>query len=71
MFAKILRGRQWNLKFSILNRSCYLSGQNLKFTWCYRGRKKIFFPLIGYYYHNDDIWVSQSQYLKLIIQGEA
>lgn len=66
---KILKDRVWNLHFSFLNRHCYISGQNIKWGWAYRGRKKIFNPFISKYYLNDDIWITQNEYLKLISKG--
>ena len=69
MINKIIKDRTWSLHFSFLNRKCYISGDTIKFIWAYRGRKKIFNPLLSKHYLNDDMWVTQTEYLKLLSKG--
>ena len=68
MISEIIYGREWMLKYSLLNRKCYFSGQSLRFQPCYVGRKKIR-SLLSKRYQNDDIWISKKQYLKMIKNG--
>lgn len=67
---KLLKYRSWHLHFSFLKRKCYISGQPLRFTWAYRGRRKVWYPVLGggncLY---DDIWLSQSEYLTFLSKG--
>lgn len=70
MINKILKDRSWSLHFSFLNRKCYISGDTIKFIWAYRGRKKIFNPMLSKYDLNDDIWITQREYLKLLSKGQ-
>lgn len=69
MIEKILKHRHWTLHFSFLNRRCYISGNSIKWTWSYRGRKKVFNPILSKYYFNDDLWLSQKEYLNLLSKG--
>lgn len=69
MIRNIFKHRYWTLRFSFYSRKCYISGNNLKWTWSYRGRKKVFNPLLSKYYFNDDLWLSQKEYLKLLSKG--
>lgn len=71
MMDKFFKYRSWNLYFSFYNRKCYISGDSLKWTWSYRGRKKVFNPILSKYYFNDDLWLSQKEYLKLLSKGEV
>jgi hypothetical protein len=61
-----LKNRVWTLKFSFANRVCYISGKSLRYCLAYRGRKQISGLLTSHKTHSDDIWISQSEYLKLI-----
>jgi hypothetical protein len=65
MVLKFIQNRDWKLRLSLRNRQCYLSGENLRFKYCYFGRKQIR-DLFGNRYVNDDIWISQNEYLKMI-----
>lgn len=65
MVLKFIQNRDWKLRLSFLKRKCYISGENLRFKYCYFGRKKIR-DLFGNKYINDDIWISQTEYLKII-----
>lgn len=68
----VLKNRYWVLKFSFFSRRCYISGDILRFQWCYRGRKKVWYPIVGGgNYLNDDIWISQNEYLTLLSKGIA
>ena len=68
MICEIIYDREWQLKYSLLNRKCYFSGQPLRFQPCYVGRKKIR-SLLSKRYQNDDIWISQKEYLNMIENG--
>jgi hypothetical protein len=68
MISKIVQDREWKLKLSFLDRKCYFSGQSLRFQPCYLGRKKIR-SLLSKRYQNDDIWISQKEYLNMIENG--
>ena len=68
MISEILYDREWILKYSLFNRKCYFSGQSLRFKPCYVGRKKIR-SLLSKRYQNDDIWISQKEYLNMIENG--
>lgn len=68
MISEITYDREWTLKYSLLNRKCYFSGQSLRFQPCYVGRKKIR-SLLSKRYQNDDIWISKDQYLNMIKNG--
>lgn len=65
MISEITHNREWRLKYSFLNRKCYFSGQSLRLCMCYLGRKKIH-NIISKHDNNDDIWISQKEYLNLI-----
>lgn len=69
MIEKFLKNRHWTFHFSFYDRRCYLSGNSIKWCWAYRGRKKIFNPILSKYYLNDDLWLSQKEYLKLLSKG--
>jgi hypothetical protein len=60
----ILGGRFWVLRLSIMKRHCYISGDTLWLKLGYRGRKKIYSLAHGPYSINDDIWLSQKEYLS-------
>lgn len=68
MISEIIYDREWILKYSLFNRKCYFSGQSLRFQPCYVGRKKIR-SLLSKRYQNDDIWISQKEYLNMIENG--
>jgi hypothetical protein len=68
MISEIIYNREWILKYSLLNRKCYFSGQSLRFQPCYIGRKKIR-SVLSKRYQNDDIWISKDQYLSMIKNG--
>ena len=68
MISEIIYEREWMLKYSLFNRKCYFSGQSLRFQPCYVGRKKIR-SLLSKRYQNDDIWISQKEYLNMIENG--
>jgi hypothetical protein len=68
MISEITYDREWILKYSFLNRKCYFTGQSLKFQPCYVGRKKIR-SILSKRYQNDDIWISQNEYLNMIKNG--
>jgi hypothetical protein len=68
MISEITYDRQWTLKYSLINRKCYFSGQSLRFQPCYVGRKKIR-SLLSKRYQNDDIWISKEHYLNMIKNG--
>jgi hypothetical protein len=68
MISEITYDREWTLKYSLFNRKCYFSGQSLRFQPCYVGRKKIR-SLLSKRYQNDDIWISQKEYLNMIENG--
>ena len=61
-----LKNRDWSLRFSLLNRMCYISGKSLQYCLAYRGRKSISGLLTSHKKYNDDIWISPSEYLKLV-----
>ena len=63
MIPKILSGRHWSLRLSLCRRYCYLSGDSLWLKLSYRGRKQIYAMAYGPYLLNDDIWLSQNEYL--------
>jgi hypothetical protein len=65
MVLKLIKNRDWKLRFSLLKRCCYLSGENLTLKYCYVGRKPIK-DIFGNKYLNDDIWISQREYLKML-----
>jgi len=72
MLDKILKDRFWSHQFSFLKRRCYITGKPLRFKWGYRGRKKIWFPvLLGGNSLNDDIWLSTEEYLVLLSKGKV
>jgi len=66
-----LKNRQWNLRLSLSNRVCYISGKPLKYCLAYRGRKQISGLLTSYKTYADDIWISQEEYLRLISLNEV
>ena len=67
----LLSNRLWQLHFSFLKRNCYISGVPLKFQWAYRGRKKLWYPVLyGDKAINDDLWLSQKEYLYLLSKGK-
>ena len=68
MISEIIYDREWTLKYCLFNRKCYFSGQSLQFQPCYVGRKKIR-SLLSKRYQNDDIWISQKEYLNMIENG--
>jgi hypothetical protein len=68
MISEITYDREWILKYSFLNRKCYFTGQSLRFQPCYVGRKKIR-SILSKRYQNDDIWISQNEYLNMIKNG--
>ena len=68
IISEILFDREWKLKYSFLNRKCYFSGKSLQFQPCYIGRKKIR-SVLSKRYENDDIWISQKEYLNMIENG--
>ena len=68
MISEIIYDREWMLKYSLFNRRCYFSGQSLRFQPCYVGRKKIR-SVLSKRYQNDDIWISQKEYLNMIENG--
>ena len=70
MIHKILKDRNWKLAFSWSNRHCYISGENLWFKLSYRGRKQIYSIIAGRYSINDDIWLSQSEYLYRLSRNQ-
>jgi len=57
------KNRLWQLKFSFAKRYCYVTGENLQFKLAYRGRRQITNIVCPSQIINDDIWISQSQYL--------
>lgn len=66
----IFNNRYWVLRFSFCKRRCYLSGKSLKFRWAYRGRRKVWYPVMGGgNYLNDDIWLNKNEYLTLLSKG--
>jgi hypothetical protein len=68
MISEITYDREWTLKYCLFNRKCYFSGQSLRFQPCYVGRKKIR-SLLSKRYQNDDIWISQKEYLNMLENG--
>lgn len=66
--SNILQNREWKIKFSFSKRNCYFSGKNLRFTWCYRGRKPVWNLWNGFEYY-DDMWLSDTEYLKILSKG--
>jgi len=68
MISEITYDREWTLKYSFLNRKCYFTGQSLRFQPCYVGRKKIR-SILSKRYQNDDIWISQKEYMNMIENG--
>ena len=68
MISESTYDREWILKYSFLNRKCYFTGQSLRFQPCYVGRKKIR-SILSKRYQNDDIWISQNEYLNMIKNG--
>ena len=72
MLEKILKNRFWMLRFSFLKRHCYISGKPIKFTWAYRGRRKVWYPIFaGGDVLYDDIWLSAEEYLFLLSKGKV
>lgn len=67
---RILLRRFWELRFSYRKRYCYISGENIWFKLAYRGRKKIYSLAHGPYSINDDIWLSQKEYLYRLSKNE-
>lgn len=68
----LLKNRHWQLHFSFFKRRCYLTGVSLKFNWAYRGRRKVWYPILGGgNVLNDDIWLSQKEYLYLLSKGKV
>lgn len=65
MLSEIIHNRDWKLKYSFLNRKCYFSGKPLRYRFCYLGRKKIH-NIISKQNDNEDIWITQKEYLNLI-----
>jgi hypothetical protein len=65
-----LKNRFWELKLSISKRICYLSGENIRFKFAYRGRKPIKSILYGNTTVYDDIWISQKSYVDLILSNK-
>lgn len=66
----ILGGRFWGLRLSLMKRYCYISGDTLWLKLAYRGRKKIYSLAYGPYSINDDIWLSQKEYLYRLSKNE-
>jgi hypothetical protein len=64
ILEKILSNRLWDLKLSFCKRYCYISGESLRYKICYRGRKKIYSLVSGPKGFDDDIWLSQKEYLS-------
>jgi hypothetical protein len=65
MILDLIKNRIWQLKLSLVNRKCYLTGKNLRYKLCYCGRKQIR-DSISSKYLNDDIWVCSKEYLRLL-----
>jgi hypothetical protein len=65
MISELIKNRIWQLKWSLLSRKCYFTGQNLQYKLCYCGRKQIR-DSISSQYLNDDIWLCSKEYLKLL-----
>lgn len=61
-FFGFLKDRTWEKKF-VFNSRCYISGNIMKLTFAYRGRKKIK-SVLNKYELNDDIWLSVQEYEK-------
>lgn len=70
ILEKILLNRLWDLKLSLHKRFCYISGENLRFKICYRGRKKIYSLVSGPNGFDDDIWLSQKEYLSKLSKNQ-
>ncbi len=66
-----LKNRNWSLRFSFSSRVCYISGRPLKYCLAYRGRKQISGLLTLNKKFNDDIWISQAEYLKLLSSSKV
>lgn len=65
----VLDNREWSLQLSFYKRFCYLSGQSLWFKLAYRGRKKIWSVVDNGRQINDDLWLSDIEYLNMIRRG--
>lgn len=67
---KILNNRFWDLRLSLVKRYCYITGDNLWLKLAYRGRKKIYSLAYGSYSINDDMWLSQKEYLYRLSKNQ-
>lgn len=65
-----MKNRIWNLRLSLSNRICYISGTNLRYKFAYRGRKPLKNIMSGNKVINDDVWICQREYLNLILSGK-
>lgn len=54
---KILCNRNWNLRLSLYNRKCYISGRSLWWALAYKGTRTGMNS-------KDTIWLSKDEYLK-------
>jgi hypothetical protein len=67
---KILNNRLWDLRLSFIKRYCYITGDSLWLKLAYRGRKKIYSLAYGPYSINDDMWLSQKEYLYRLSKNQ-
>lgn len=65
-----LKNRTWNLRLSLSRRICYISGANLQFKLAYRGRKLLKNIMSQNKITSDDVWISQKEYLNLVLSGK-
>lgn len=60
-----LKNRVWSKRFSFRKRKCFISGENITWSFSYVGRKQIKSVLNGNKILNDDIWLSQKSFDNL------